>query len=50
MRRRLDVYVRETEPLLGYYRDRGMLASVPGEGAIEDVRAAVRRILNGRTP
>ncbi len=44
---RLDVYERQTAPLLAYYRDRGLLATVPGEGAMDrvagDIRAAVKR-------
>jgi adenylate kinase len=41
VRKRLDVYARQTAPLLDYYRDRSRLHSVSGEGSIEDVRAAV---------
>lgn len=44
---RLDVYEKQTAPLLAYYRDRGLLASVPGEGAMarvaDDIRKAVKR-------
>jgi adenylate kinase len=42
VRNRLDVYRRQTSPLLAYYRDRGLLTPVDGEGAIEGVRAAIR--------
>ncbi|MBI2215929.1 MAG: adenylate kinase [Candidatus Rokubacteria bacterium] len=47
VRRRLEVYAQQTAPLLAYYRDRGMLATVPGQGAIDDIRAALRRIVDG---
>ena len=40
--RRLDVYARQTAPLLDYYRDRGLLRTVPGDGAVAAVRAAIR--------
>ena len=44
---RLDVYEKQTAPLLDYYRDRGLLADVGGEGDVdrvaEDIRKAVRR-------
>jgi adenylate kinase len=40
---RLQVYARQTAPLLAFYRDRGLLAGVAGEGPIETVRAAIRR-------
>jgi adenylate kinase len=41
--KRLDVYESQTAPLLGYYRGRGLLTSVPGEGAMDHVGAAIRR-------
>ena len=41
--RRLDVYETQTAPLLGYYRGRGLLTPVPGEGAMDRVGAAIRR-------
>ena len=40
--RRLDVYQTQTAPLLGYYGDRGLLTTIPGEGAMERVGAAIR--------
>jgi adenylate kinase len=43
VRNRLQVYTRQTAPLLEYYRDRGLLTTVDGEGAIDTVRAAIRR-------
>ena len=41
--KRLDVYESQTAPLLGYYRGRGLLTSVPGEGAMDRVGASIRR-------
>ena len=35
--RRLDVYQTQTAPLLDYYRQRGLLARVAGEGPVEEV-------------
>jgi adenylate kinase len=43
VRHRLDVYARQTAPLLAFYRERGLLATVPGEGPIAAIREAVRR-------
>ncbi|HEY7868563.1 MAG TPA: adenylate kinase [Methylomirabilota bacterium] len=40
---RLDVYHTQTAPLLDYYRARGLLARVAGEGPVEGVAAAIRR-------
>jgi len=45
--RRLDVYQSQTAPLLAYYRSRGQLACVPGEGAVEQVAAEIKRALPG---
>src|SRR5207245_7064152 len=42
VRNRLEVYRRQTAPLLDYYRQRNLLATVAGEGAIAAIRAAVR--------
>lgn len=51
VRRRLQVYHEQTEPLLAFYRLRGQLAALDAEGDVEDnyrallalVRAQVRR-------
>jgi adenylate kinase len=45
IRRRLDLYRRSTAPLVGYYRELGVLTIVPGTGPVEDVAEAVRRIV-----
>ncbi|HXJ77140.1 MAG TPA: adenylate kinase [Candidatus Methylomirabilis sp.] len=42
---RLEVYTRQTEPLLGYYRRRNILAEVSGEGTVEQVAEAIRERL-----
>jgi adenylate kinase len=47
VRHRLEVYAAQTAPLLDYYRQRKLLATVPGEGSIEDIRAALRQIVAG---
>jgi adenylate kinase len=43
VRRRHLVYAEQTSPLLEYYRSRGLLVSVNGEGAPEAVARAIRR-------
>lgn len=40
---RLDVYDKQTAPLLAYYRARNLLADVPGEGPMDRVAEAIRR-------
>jgi adenylate kinase len=39
--RRLDVYERDTEPLLAFYGSRGLLTSVNGDQPPDDVTAAI---------
>ena len=45
VRNRLTVYATQTEPLLQYYRNRARLVAVRAEGAVEDIRGAIRRIV-----
>jgi len=40
---RLDVYQAQTAPLLAYYRGRGLLVEVAGEGAVGTVAEAIRK-------
>jgi adenylate kinase len=40
---RLEVYTKQTAPLLEYYRQRGILTAVSGEGKVEEVTDAIRR-------
>jgi adenylate kinase len=45
IRERLRVYREKTEPLVGFYRDRGLLADVNGVGAVDEVSARVDEAL-----
>ena len=42
VRNRLGVYERQTSPLLDYYRQRGLLRTVSGEGPVDKIRQALR--------
>jgi adenylate kinase len=42
---RLEVYHRQTEPVIQYYRDRSLLIKVEARGGIEDVRDEIIRRL-----
>jgi adenylate kinase len=42
VKNRLEVYRKQTSPLLDYYRQRNLLSTVSGEGSIEAIRAAIR--------
>jgi adenylate kinase len=45
IRHRLDVYASETEPLVGYYRERGLLRTVDGIGSVDEVTARILAVL-----
>jgi adenylate kinase len=47
---RLDVYEKQTAPLLAYYRDRGLLVTVPGEGPMDRVAADIRKAVGRAVP
>ncbi len=41
VRARLAVYHRQTQPLIQYYQNAGLLVTIPGEGSIERVSEAI---------
>ncbi len=45
---RLDLYYKQTEPLLEFYRNLGILKEVDGLGEIDGIQGKVRRVINGR--
>jgi len=49
IRKRLEVYRRETAPLLDFYRQRGTLEEIDGGGLPEDVWARVASAVGGIT-
>ncbi len=46
IRRRQEVYVEETEPLIGIYRSRGILIEVDGMGEVDDVTHRIFDVLD----
>lgn len=46
IRHRLDVYWRETAPLVEYYRQRGLLRRVAGVGTVEEVFQRIKAVLS----
>jgi adenylate kinase len=42
VRNRLEVYERQTAPLLDYYRQRGLLRTISGEGTVDKIRQDLR--------
>ena len=47
VQKRIDVYREETMPVLEFYRERGLLADVPGQGAVEEVNRLILAALSG---
>jgi len=47
VRRRLDVYRKQTAPLIDYYRAAGLLREVNGEQSIEKVQAEIIKAVEG---
>ena len=45
VRDRLKAYHEHTEPLVGYYRERGKLVDIPDQGSIEDTNAYILKLL-----
>ena len=50
VRARLDVYHRQTAPILPYYRKRGILRSVDGMAEIDSVTREIEKILQAAAP
>jgi adenylate kinase len=46
VRKRLQVYWKQTSPLIDYYRDRGVLVEIDGDQSIDAVQAALREALS----
>ncbi len=46
-RHRLEVYKAETEPLIQYYRSRGILREVDGTGSVDEVGGRLEAALDG---
>jgi len=45
VRKRLETYFATTEPLLAFYRERGLLHSVDGDAPIDEVTEAIVRVV-----
>lgn len=48
IRKRLEVYEAQTAPVIGYYKEKGILKSVPGTGSIDDIFNKIISILEKR--
>lgn len=50
VRARLEEYRRKTEPLIDYYRERGLLVEVAGDGGMDEVTRAIQVALGTAAP
>jgi adenylate kinase len=48
IRRRLELFDRQTEPLLDFYEGKGLLVSVGAEGDVDEVSGRIAAALDGR--
>tara|TARA_B100001175_G_C19078596_1_gene434819 strand:- start:27 stop:578 length:552 start_codon:yes stop_codon:yes gene_type:complete len=46
IRNRLEIYREKTAPLINFYRDKGLLLSVPAHGSVEVITQRIREVLN----
>lgn len=45
--KRLDLYYQQTQPLLDYYKNQGLLVEIDGIGSIEEMQQKIRESLKG---
>lgn len=45
IKKRLELYYQQTEPLLDYYRNQGILTEVDGIGSIEEIQQRIKESL-----
>lgn len=45
VKKRLDIYHEQTEPLIAYYKTQGKVVDIDGVGAVEEVRDRVKKAL-----
>ncbi len=48
IKKRLELYHKETEPILGYYEKQRKLLKVSGKGTVEEVFEKIKKVLNGK--
>ena len=49
IRRRLEVYTEQTAPLVGFYKDAGLLRSIKAEGAVDEITERAIEALTSAT-
>jgi adenylate kinase len=46
--KRLDVYEKQTRPLLDWYAEKGLAADIDGNRPVEDVAKEIMNVIRGR--
>ncbi|MCH7738088.1 MAG: adenylate kinase [Chloroflexi bacterium] len=49
LKKRIQVYNEETMPVLGFYRERGVLVEISGENTVDEVNKQIMAVLNACT-
>jgi adenylate kinase len=44
IKRRLEIYKKETEPVIGHYKEKGILAEIDGEREINEIQEDLRKL------
>lgn len=47
VKNRLKVYQDQTQPLIGYYRQKNLLKTIPGVGAVDSIARSIDQVLSG---
>ncbi len=47
IKKRLEVYINQTQPLIDYYRKKGIIHTINGQQSIEDVFRDIKKIIRG---
>lgn len=47
VKNRLKVYQESTSPLIGYYKDKGLLKTLPGVGSVGAISSSIDNVLTG---
>lgn len=46
IRNRLDVYYKNTQPLIDYYKNKNILVDIPGTGSVDEVYSSIKKTLS----
>jgi adenylate kinase len=47
VRERINVYKKETHPLINYFKEKGLLEEVEASGTVKEVQNRIQEVLHG---